>query len=346
MPATRMPPCNSPHASCSWETQMEHDGGIWLDKHPTVGYFRAPGGLTHSCFGRMEESKQYLQNKFCSRMPQDFHGFPYPKAFAELMPWKKGFHLNSVEPIGAHSEKAFTLPNFWDWSPWLILYFSVVANVVIDQKVPRHVHQVLVSLSWMVGNMKTYWLLKTIILYSNVFKPVRCEMPQIWSPHYSPGMVFSPDGGGAGRTKKSAFVSSIEIGSDTGLFPAFCRAAMASETMAQQESGEHVVAAWGLMRAGSSPAAVRKTLMRKMRTNWTVRLISPYVPYVYGFTIIHIVSLLVNHMCICFLCFPWPCLRREQNPSTQEQDALLPDDEELLQSKMERARRYQRNLST
>ena len=26
-------------------------------------------------------------------------------------------------------------------------------------------------------------------------------------------------GGGAGRTKKSAFVSSIEIGSDTGLFP-------------------------------------------------------------------------------------------------------------------------------
>lgn len=49
--------------------------------------------------------------------------------------------------------------------------------------------------------------------------------------------------GGAGRTKKSAFVSSIEIGSDTGLFPAFCRAAMASETMAQQESG--------LMRAGS-----------------------------------------------------------------------------------------------
>lgn len=56
-------------------------------------------------------------------------------------------------------------------------------------------------------------------------------------------MVFSPDGGGAGRTKKSAFVSSIEIGSDTGLFPAFCRAAMASETMAQQESG--------LMRAGS-----------------------------------------------------------------------------------------------
>ena len=94
------------------------------------------------------------------------------------------------------------------------------------------------------------------------------------------------------------------------------------------------------------PAAVRKTLMRKMRTNWTVRLISPYVPYVYGFTIIHIVSLLVNHMCICFLCFPWPCLRREQNPSTQEQDALLPDDEELLQSKMERARRYQRNLST
>ena len=28
-----------------------------------------------------------------------------------------------------------------------ILYCSVVANVVIDQKVPRHVHQVLVSLS-------------------------------------------------------------------------------------------------------------------------------------------------------------------------------------------------------
>lgn len=159
------------------------------------------------------------------------------------MPWQREFHLNSFEPIGAHSEKAFTLPNFWDWSPWLILYFSVVANVVVDQKVPRHVHQVLVSLSWMVGNMKAYSLLKAIILYSNVFKPVRCEMPQIWSPHYSPGMVFSPDGGGAGRTKKSAFVSSIEIGSDTGLFPAFCRAAMASETMAQQESG--------LMRAGS-----------------------------------------------------------------------------------------------
>ena len=177
-------------------------------------------------------------------MPQDFHGFPYPERLPNWCRGKESFMLNSFEPIGAHRESIHTTK--FQGQVTLTTFILFRGRKRRDWSESSQTCSSSVSFSFMNG-----WKHESRLIIENNNFILKCiQTCTLWN---APNLITSllpwyglqSRWGGAGRTKKSAFVSSIEIGSDTGLFPAFCHAAMASETMAQQESGEHVVAAWG-----------------------------------------------------------------------------------------------------